>query len=72
MRTGVTAKTGKNHQYGLGMQIRPSALGTSYGHGGWFPGYLTEMDYFPDKNLSVAVQLSTDDFQKLKACSQIF
>jgi len=72
MRTGVTAKTGKNHQYGLGMQIRPSALGISYGHGGWFPGYLTEMDYFPDKNISVAVQLSTDDFQKLKRAPRFF
>lgn len=72
MRTGVAAKTGKNHQYGLGMQIRPSALGTSYGHGGWFPGYLTEMDYFPDKNISVAVQLSTDDFQKLKRAPRFF
>lgn len=72
MRTGVTAKTGKNHQYGLGVQIRPSPLGTSYGHGGWFPGYLTEMDYFPDKNISVAVQLSTDDFQKLKHRPRFF
>lgn len=72
MRSGTAAKTGKDHQYGLGMQIRPSALGTSYGHGGWFPGYLTEMDYFPDKNLSVAVQLSTDDFQKLKRGPRFF
>ena len=72
MRTGVAAKTGRNHQYGLGMQIRPSTLGISYGHGGWFPGYLTEMDYFPDKNLSVAVQLSTDDFQKLKRGARFF
>lgn len=72
MRTGVAAKTGKNHQYGLGIQIRPSPLGISYGHGGWFPGYLTEMDYFPDKNFSVAVQLSTDDFQKLKRAPRFF
>jgi D-alanyl-D-alanine carboxypeptidase len=72
MRAGVTAKTGKNHQYGLGVQIRPSALGTSYGHGGWFPGYLTEMDYFPDKNLSVAIQLSTDDFKKLTRAPRFF
>lgn len=71
-RTGVAAKTGRNHQYGLGMQIRPSPLGTSYGHGGWFPGYLTEMDYFPDKNISVAIQLSTDDFQKLKRAPRFF
>jgi D-alanyl-D-alanine carboxypeptidase len=66
MRKGIAAKTGKNHEYALGMQIRPSSLGTSYGHGGWFPGYLTEMDFFPDKKLAVAIQLSTDDFQKLK------
>lgn len=71
-RAGVPAKTGKNHQYGLGMQIRPSALGISYGHGGWFPGYLTEMDYFPDKNISVAVQLSTDDFQKIKRAPRFY
>jgi D-alanyl-D-alanine carboxypeptidase len=72
MRKGVPAKTGKNHEYGLGMQIRPSSLGISYGHGGWFPGYLTEMDYFPDQNLAVAIQLSTDDFQKLKRSPRFF
>jgi len=71
-RAGVAAKTGRNHQYGLGMQIRPSPLGISYGHGGWFPGCLTEMDYFPDKNISVAIQLSTDDFQKLKRAPRFF
>lgn len=72
MRKGVPAKTGKNHEYGLGVQIRPSSLGTSYGHGGWFPGYLTEMDFFPDKNLAVAVQLATDDFQKLKRAPRFY
>jgi D-alanyl-D-alanine carboxypeptidase len=72
MRKGVPAKTGKDHQYGLGMQIRPSAIGMSYGHGGWFPGYLTETDYFPEKNLSVAVQMSTDDFKKLKRSPRYF
>jgi D-alanyl-D-alanine carboxypeptidase len=72
MRAGVAAKTGRDHKYGLGMQIRPSPLGISYGHGGWFPGYLTEMDYFPDKNLAVAIQLSTDDFQKLKRAPRFY
>lgn len=72
MRKGVPAKTGRDHQYGLGMQIRPSALGISYGHGGWFPGYLTEMDFFPDKNIAVAIQLSTDDFQKLKRAPRFY
>jgi D-alanyl-D-alanine carboxypeptidase len=72
MRNGVAAKTGREHQYGLGVQIRPSNLGISYGHGGWFPGYLTEMDYFPDKQIAVAIQLATDDFQKLKRPPRFF
>lgn len=65
-RTGVDAKTGKNHQYGLGMQIRPSEYGTGYGHSGWFPGYLTEMEFFPDINQSAAIQINTDDRERLK------
>jgi D-alanyl-D-alanine carboxypeptidase len=72
MRNGVAAKTGREHQYGLGVQIRPSNLGISYGHGGWFPGYLTEMDYFPDKQIAVAIQLATDDFQKLQRPPRFF
>ena len=42
MQKGVPAATGKDHLYGLGLQIRPGgSLGTSYGHSGWFPGYIT-------------------------------
>lgn len=66
-RTGVDAKTGKNHQYGLGMQIRPSPFGKGYGHSGWFPGYLTDMEYFPEINQSAAIQINTDDFERLKS-----
>jgi D-alanyl-D-alanine carboxypeptidase len=61
MMKGVPANTGREHQYGLGLQIRPSAYGTGYGHGGWFPGYLTEVEYFPQKNMAIAVQCNTDD-----------
>jgi D-alanyl-D-alanine carboxypeptidase len=68
MKKKVPARTGKNHGYGLGIQIRPSAtLGESYGHSGWFPGYLTDAAYFPDKNISVAIQLNTDDISKIKS-----
>jgi D-alanyl-D-alanine carboxypeptidase len=62
---GVPAKTGKGDQYGLGVQIRLSPWGTSLGHGGWFPGYLSEMEYFPAVRLAVAVQFNTDDFRSL-------
>lgn len=59
---GVDAATGRGHQYGLGVQLRPTPIGMGYGHGGWFPGYLSEMDYFPERNLAVALQVNTDDF----------
>jgi len=30
-----------------------------YGHSGFSPGYLTEMMYFPDKKIALAVQINT-------------
>ncbi len=47
--------------YGLGVFIWTSTpLGVAYGHGGWFPGYRTQMMYFPALRLAVAVQINTD------------
>jgi len=66
IQQGVKAKTGRKHLYGLGMQIRPSDWGPGYGHSGWFPGYLSDCEYFPNANISVAIQLNTDDFKKVK------
>lgn len=40
---------GRESKYGLGVIIRPTRTGLIYGHSGFFPGYLTEMMYFPDK-----------------------
>jgi D-alanyl-D-alanine carboxypeptidase len=62
----VPAKTGPGDQYGLGVQVRQSDWGLSYGHGGWFPGYLSEMEYFPQRKTAIALQFNTDDFGKLK------
>lgn len=59
MLDGVPAKLGPEAKYGLGVIIRPTPLGVSYGHSGFFPGYLTEMMYFPDHQLAVAVQVNT-------------
>jgi D-alanyl-D-alanine carboxypeptidase len=61
MLTGVPARLGANAQYGLGVIIRPTALGPSWGHSGFFPGYATEMAYFPDHQVSVAVQVNLTD-----------
>jgi D-alanyl-D-alanine carboxypeptidase len=66
MEAGVPARTGKGDEYGLGVQIRHTPFGITYGHGGWFPGYLSEMEYFPEKRTAVAVQINTDDFSQVK------
>jgi D-alanyl-D-alanine carboxypeptidase len=60
VEAGVPANTGPGDQYGLGVQIRQTDFGKTYGHGGWFPGYLSEMEYFPQYGVSFAVQVNTD------------
>lgn len=58
---GVPARLGANAQYGLGVIIRPTPLGISWGHSGFFPGYATEMAYFPTAGIAVAVQVNITD-----------
>lgn len=64
MLTPVEAQGGRGggngNKYGLAVQIRQSEWGVSYGHGGWFPGYLSEMEYFPRHKVAIAVQVNTD------------
>lgn len=62
MLDGVRAFTGPNDRYGLGVQIWPGPHGNCYGHGGWFPGYVSLLAYYPDTGLTLAVQLNTDRF----------
>jgi D-alanyl-D-alanine carboxypeptidase len=66
MLEAVPAKTGRGDKYGLGVQVRQSNWGASYGHGGWFPGYLSEMEYFPEHKVAIAIQVNTDAARKLK------
>jgi D-alanyl-D-alanine carboxypeptidase len=57
---GVSAPMlGRETTYGLAAIIRKTTAGTSYGHSGFFPGYLTDMMYFPDEKIAVAVQVNT-------------
>ena len=57
---GVSAPMlGKETKYGLGVIIRQTPAGRSYGHSGFFPGYLTDMMYFPDERIAIAVQVNT-------------
>ena len=66
MLDGVPARLGPNTRYGLGVIIRPTPLGESWGHSGYFPGYLTEMAYFPEHRIAVAVQVNSSDFRALR------
>lgn len=65
MLAGVPAKLGRDTKYGLGVIIRPTAAGLTYGHSGFFPGYMTDMMYFPEHKIAVAVQVNTSVFQNL-------
>ena len=60
MLDGVAAPMlGRETKYGLGVIIRKTSAGTSYGHSGFFPGYMTDMMYFPEQRIAVAVQVNT-------------
>lgn len=59
MLDGVPARLGRDAKYGLGVIIRPTQIGTAYGHSGFFPGYMTDMMYFPEHKLAVAVQVNS-------------
>ncbi len=57
---GVSAPMlGRETKYGLGVIIRQKSAGTSYGHSGFFPGYMTDMMYFPEQRIGIAVQVNT-------------
>jgi D-alanyl-D-alanine carboxypeptidase len=66
MLDGVPAKLGPNAKYGLGVIIRQTPMGVAYGHSGFFPGYLTELIYFPEHNVCMALQTNSSDFKTIK------
>ena len=41
------------------MMERPSDVGGVIGHGGYFPGYLTNMAYYVEHDLALAIQINT-------------
>ncbi|MCC6672492.1 MAG: beta-lactamase family protein [Planctomycetes bacterium] len=57
----VRARTGPNDRYGLGVILWPTRHGEALGHSGWFPGYLTQVAWFADLGVAVAIQVNTDD-----------
>lgn len=60
MLRGVPAPLGpQGTTYGLGVIVRPLPVGTTWGHSGFFPGYVTEMMYFPEDRVAIAVQVNS-------------
>lgn len=52
---------GRDALYGLGVIVRETELGPTWGHSGYFPGYATEMAYFQGHGTLGAVQVNSTD-----------
>ncbi len=52
--------SGRAYGYGLGVSIAKTKYGTTYRHGGFFPGYNSMLAYFPDHRIAVAMQINSD------------
>jgi len=57
---GPIAGEGSSFRYGLGVFSGPSGLGRLHGHSGYFPGYRSDLAYFPEHGLALAMQFNTD------------
>ncbi len=49
-----------NALYGFATIIWKNMFGISYGHTGFFPGYVSIMQYYPDCDISLAMQINSD------------
>lgn len=59
----VAAPLAPDGRYGYGVIRSSTPHGEAWGHSGWFPGYLSEMMWFPELGLCIAVQFNTDEMQ---------
>jgi len=60
------SELGEGARYGLGVVVHDTPLGKAYGHGGFFPGYVTWVRYYPKQRMAVALQLNTSDDNLIK------
>ncbi len=47
-------------RYGFGVFLIDTPLGMTYGHGGYYPGYNSQLAYFPERELAIAIQVNRD------------
>jgi D-alanyl-D-alanine carboxypeptidase len=63
---GVPAPSlGPRATYGFGFRVDSTAAGVAIGHGGYFPGYVSWVRWYPDRQVAVAVQLNTSDDRRI-------
>lgn len=53
-------RLGAGSSYGLGVIVQETDAGTWYGHLGIMPGYLSGLAHYPDRGITVAVQVNSD------------
>jgi D-alanyl-D-alanine carboxypeptidase len=58
-------------RYGLGVILWPAppaapSLGEAYGHSGFFPGYQTELRYYPAHKFATALQINSSNGRVLQ------
>jgi D-alanyl-D-alanine carboxypeptidase len=72
LRTSCNQKTNLPDEagYGFAAFIWNENNQLSYGHTGFFPGYVTIMEYVPDIELSIAMQWNTDNKNPEKSLHQ--
>ena len=56
---GEPCPLGANVRYGLGVIVDATPLGPAWGHRGFFPGSLSEMRYYPELGIAVAVLVNS-------------
>lgn len=52
--------SGRIYGYGLGVSIAKTKYGTTFRHGGFFPGYNSMLAYFPEHKIAIAMQMNSD------------
>ena len=54
-------RLGPGGAYGLGVIVQETAAGTWWGHRGIMPGYLSGLAHYPERGITVAVQVNSDE-----------
>lgn len=63
LKAAVNMVTGQSydHGYGLGTFVWSKKDDTRYGHSGFFPGYVSHIEYSKNRQYAIAIQVNDDD-----------